>query len=198
MTPTGKLDWSRGYLDQAILDVAFARIIYRIINRSTADSHFGSYPMHYYPAVFAYCQQSVEKALKSLLSYSTKNDLPLTHNPMQLAKRLNRNKNLVSLKKRRHSQLDSSVWKWIFDNEAVITGILEMAPGAKSGSASLYQPNTEYPFIDAKGVVRLPCEEITALDIASAMKIANYLVPKIWKYLEAQNLAPSNVLTGFD
>ena len=192
MTSPSRLNWSRGYIDQAMLDFDFSLLIYDLINKKPPLVPISDHPEHYYPVVYAYCQQSVEKAMKALLLFRSKKILSLkTHNPMIVFKDLLSDSKFLELVNKEKKQNAQSVLGWIDKNKRPIETILKMAPGANHDSDSLHQRNTEYPFIANSEQLRLPCQDITQSEVGAAIKTATYLVPAIHKYLEAQNLAPA-------
>jgi len=181
------LRWARAFIDQAKLDCDLAESLRTLVTDDKQAIRLGSNARLYTPAIYAYFQQAIEKALKALLWYETSN-IPRKHNPLDAILKLHAMK-----ERNRPTHLDV-----VFRNKTSLNKILNMAPGASSSTAKmedlLRQPNTEYPFEITEGIIKLPCEEITDNDVATALKISKRLVFEIKKYLDSAELAPSNVL----
>lgn len=186
MTPKQGLRWARGFIDQATLDSELAESLYGIITSQSFRTQLGPKPELYYPAIYAYCQQAAEKALKALLWYEV-GSIPRKHNPLGNVLKLRQMK-----ERNRPTHLDI-----IHRNRDSIKQILNMAPGANSESTRLEdllkQANTEYPFTKSDGSIVLPCQEISESDVAAALKIGRPLVIQTKKYLEVAGLAPSHI-----
>ena len=182
------LSWARAFIDQSILDCDLAKSLYDIINNEKIKAQLGSKPELYCPAIYAYCQQAIEKALKALLWYEVRS-IPKKHNPLN---------KILQLKQMKRRNLPSHL-DIIFRNKKRIDQILNMAPGASYENAGinmlLKQVNTEYPFIALDGTVKLPCQEISRNDVIAALKIMCPLILHIRKYLEVIGLAPSYILS---
>lgn len=176
-----KSEWVRAFMEQAELDLDFATGLSGLIDAGERCEWLRRRPELYCPTVYAYCQQAIEKALKAWLWHKN-NSIPRRHNPMAAVL-----KHVEAMGPKHPEHLD------IVDaHRDMLDQVLNMAPGAACQGATmeilLRQPNTEYPFAVSSTRVKLPREEISELDVASALKIASPLVVSIKKYLAAQGL----------
>ncbi|MDO8588449.1 MAG: hypothetical protein Q7T82_15585 [Armatimonadota bacterium] len=176
--------WARAFAEQARLDLDFAGALYALISDADERARLGSRPELYCPAIYAYCQQAIEKALKAWLWHS-QGSIPMAHNPMTSVLRA---KDMKKRNRPEHLNIIDRNQEWL-------GRILNMAPGASYGrdvkrDQLLSQPNTEYPFALPGGQVKLPHQEVSVSDVAAALKIAKPVVNEIRKHLEASGLAP--------
>ncbi|MCX6344666.1 MAG: HEPN domain-containing protein [Armatimonadetes bacterium] len=189
MTSDKRLIWARAFIDQAQLDANLAVFLYDIVKDGKDSGLLGLRPDLYFPAIYAHCQQGIEKALKAML-WKENGSIPRKHNPMKEVMEVN-----GINERRRPSHLDT-----ICRNKKPIIEILNMAPGAASDNPSIKrlmaQKNTEYPFSTPEAEVKLPCQEISRDDVSAALKIAKPLVLQIKKYLEVAGLEASQVLAS--
>lgn len=186
MTSPHKSSWAIAFSDQAKLDLDLATALATAIRDKSISGILGEKPQLYRPAIYAYCQQALEKALKAWL-WHARGRIPRIHNPLPV----------VLASKEMRSNHRPAFLAVIGRNKASLGSILNMAPGASSGRNAtleqlLQQPNTEYPCA-VQGRVLIPHEHISLGDVAAALKIAGPLVDAIRKYLEVQNLAPSRL-----
>lgn len=181
MTLRDRLEWARAFMLQATLDCNLARALRDIVRREDVNHPLGSRPDLYIPAIYAYCQQAIEKALKAWLWFST-GTIPRKHNPINSL-----------LHSRQMKQANRPGHLDILDrNNTPIRRILDMAPGGSLDRARLEdllnQPNTEYPFRTSGGDIKLPCQEITIDDVVAALRITKPLVTSVEKSLEVAGL----------
>ena len=178
--------WASAFMDQARLDLELAKALRALVASESERTSLGSKPELYCPAIYAYCQQALEKAIKAWLWHS-RNAIPMHHNPMSWVLRSK------DMKKRNRP----AFLKMIDDNTKPLDSILNMAPGAGCTKDApkeelLTQPNTEYPYAVSNRVV-VPCEGIGLADVVAAIRLTEPLVEGIRKYLEVQNLAPTRL-----
>ena len=187
MAAQNRLEWARAFVLQAKLDLDLACALLTITRGAEPGGQLASRPELCLPAMFGYCQQSIEKALKAWLWYST-GSIPRSHNPLGSVLKA-AHMHMRGKSRPRHLQI-------IDRNRKSVDRILNMAPGATCEDADmaalLSQPNTEYPFrVLPGGRIRLPHEEISLGDVSAAIKVATPLVLSIHGYLGAVGLLGS-------
>jgi len=174
---------TEAFINQAKLDVDLAVALYSLVKDKADLGLLGSRPQLYCPAIYAYCQQAIEKALKAWLCHS-QGKIPMDHNPLKLVLESSDMK-----KPGRPTHLDM-----IDRKRRYLDSILDMAPGAgmprnATREKRLSKPNTEYPYAEGDRVV-LPSSGIGFPDVNAALHESWPLVEAIRKYIEAQNLSP--------
>ena len=189
MIRKNKMRWVRAFIDQAKLDQNLAESLFDILSDTKLKGILRTNSRLYTPAVYAYSQQAIEKALKALLWYE-KGHIDLIHNPMDAVLELD---GINERNSPTHLAMISR-------NKEPLKNIVNMAPGAYSPKRSIKmntrQSNTEYPFESSDGTIKLPYEEISMDDLGAVFKVNRKIIPQIVKYLETTELAPSNIFSN--
>ena len=187
--------WAQAFIDQARLDVQLAVALYSLVKDKTDQELLGSRPELYCPAIYAYCQQAIEKALKAWL-WLTQGSIPMDHNPLRWVLDSDDMKKFRDIKKsggvKKHN--GPAHLEMIDRNSNYLRKLLDMAPGAGIGrnatkEARLSKCNTEYPYASGD-TVKLPSDTIKDVDVVAAFKYGKPLVEEIRKYIEVQNRSP--------